>query len=102
MGAQWPAAVAAAWLTFLLGMALRHRPIPRPLVRLGVISYSVYLLHLLPLQLLRRAVGDPAGQPLVTRIGLETFLFAVVVALGLVSHRYVEQPMQRLGKRLRA
>jgi peptidoglycan/LPS O-acetylase OafA/YrhL len=96
----WVTAIGAAWLTFMLGLVHRDGRVPGPLVKLGVISYSVYLLHLLPLQLLRREVTDPAGLSLAVRLTLEALFLAVVIAIALLSYRFVEQPMQRLGKRL--
>ncbi|MBC3841949.1 acyltransferase family protein [Streptacidiphilus sp. 4-A2] len=43
---SWCTAFAAAWLVFGVGLLLRRRRIPRPLCRLGVLSYAVYLVHI--------------------------------------------------------
>ncbi|WP_084265926.1 acyltransferase family protein [Actinomadura macra] len=100
LGLDWSIAVAAAWLTFLAGLALRHRAMPRALVWLGLVSYSVYLLHPLVVQAIWRAAGDPSGQPAIERLAWGGVLVSgVLVAAGL-AHHYVEMPAQRLGRRL--
>ncbi len=42
---QWATSVLLAGATFGLGLAVRHRKVPRWCAWLGMISYSVYLLH---------------------------------------------------------
>ncbi|MEV0379466.1 acyltransferase [Nonomuraea sp. NPDC050643] len=97
---SWSAAVAAAWLTFVIGRLLRSSAMPRFLVRLGLISYSVYLLHPFAVQVLRRLVPDAAQVSLPGRIAWAVALLTVVVACAALSHRYVERPAQNLGRRL--
>ncbi|MFC4118909.1 acyltransferase family protein [Nonomuraea zeae] len=97
---SWSAAVAAAWLTFLAGRLLRSAALPRLLVRLGLISYSVYLLHPLAVQALRRLIPDATHVPLDERIAWTLALLAVVVACAALTYRYVERPAQDLGRRL--
>jgi peptidoglycan/LPS O-acetylase OafA/YrhL len=94
-----PAALTAAWLTFAIAVALRHRGMPRALPWLGVISYSVYLLHQLPLQVFRRLIGDPAPLPAMGRVGWASVIVTTVLVSSAVTYRYVEEPMQRLGRR---
>jgi peptidoglycan/LPS O-acetylase OafA/YrhL len=96
----WPAAVAAAWLTFAVALALRRRGMPRALPWLGVISYSVYLLHQLPLQVIRRLIGDPAPLPAMERVGWAGVILTTVLVSSAVAYRHVEKPMQRLGRRV--
>ncbi|MFI0446280.1 acyltransferase family protein [Actinomadura sp. 6N118] len=92
----WISAVLVAALVFAIGYALRHRSMPRILTWLGVISYSVYLLHPVVLVVLEEIVGrSPADRPLL--------MIAFVAALLPLSHltqRLVEAPAQRLGRRL--
>ncbi|MEV5493971.1 acyltransferase [Nonomuraea fuscirosea] len=97
---SWSTAVAAAWLTFLIGRRLRSSVWPALVVRLGLISYSVYLLHPLLIQVLRRSIPDPVPVPLGWRITWFWVLLAAVVACALVSHRYIELPGQGVGRRL--
>lgn len=94
----WAAAVLLAAGTFAAAFALRNRRMPRLLTGLGVISYSVYLLHPVLLVAADAVVGRPGhDRPL----WIAAFL---VVLLGCctVTHRLVEAPMQRLGRRLAA
>ncbi|MEN3535221.1 acyltransferase [Microbispora sp. ZYX-F-249] len=80
----WASAVLLAAGFFVLVFALRRRSFPRWLAYLGVISFSLYLLH----PLLLRAVPN-----------LPVFFLALLV-LGHVAYRLVESPGQRLGRRL--
>ncbi|WP_329519511.1 acyltransferase family protein [Spirillospora sp. NBC_01491] len=97
----WCIAVGAAWLTFVFGLAVRNRRFPRPLPWLGVISYSVYLLHPPIVQLVWRFVGEVPGRPgVLERIGWAVGLVGCVLAASAVVHRYVELPMQGMGRRL--
>ncbi|TQS28014.1 acyltransferase [Microbispora sp. KK1-11] len=82
----WAAAVLLAAGFFALAFRLRHRTFPRWLAHLGVISFSLYLLH----PLLLRVVPN-----------LPVF-FLVLLVLGHVAYRLVEAPGQRLGRRLNA
>ncbi|MFC4010133.1 acyltransferase family protein [Nonomuraea purpurea] len=97
---SWSAAVALAWLTFVAGRLLRSAAMPGFLVRLGLISYSVYLLHPLAIQVLRRIVPDPALVSLPARIAWYAALLAVVVASSALTYRFIERPAQDLGRRL--
>ncbi|GAA1257289.1 acyltransferase [Sphaerisporangium rubeum] len=96
----WSTAVVAAWLTFAAGLAWRHRATAPALAWLGLVSYSVYLLHPLVVQVVRRVTSDAAGLSLPARLGWEVLLFAAVVACAALGHRYVELPGQRIGRRL--
>ncbi|GLW64818.1 hypothetical protein Arub01_30620 [Actinomadura rubrobrunea] len=97
---DWPIAVTAAWLTFLLGWSLRHRGMPRVLAWLGLISYSLYLLHTPVLQVVWRLTGDPDDMALAERLGWAVAAIACVVAAAAFTYRAVERPMQRLARRL--
>jgi peptidoglycan/LPS O-acetylase OafA/YrhL len=82
---------AGAYGVVGLGLLLRNRPFPRALVRLGVLSYAVYLLHPLVLAAVPR-VGGPLPTALVWA-GL-----TLLVSAG--CHRFVERPAIRLGRRV--
>ncbi|MEV4324291.1 acyltransferase [Microbispora rosea] len=96
----WSTAVAAAWATFLAARLLRRRPMPRALVGLGLISYSVYLLHPLAVQVLRRLTTDPGRFSLAERLAMAVLLLGVVLACSALTYRAVERPAQSLGRRL--
>ncbi|MEV7965925.1 acyltransferase [Sphaerisporangium sp. NPDC088356] len=97
---SWSTAVVAAWLTFAAGLALRHRTVSPVLVWLGLASYSIYLLHPLVLQVIRRLTSDPSGIPLTTRLAWEVVFFTTVIGCAALSYRFVEKPAQRMGRRL--
>jgi peptidoglycan/LPS O-acetylase OafA/YrhL len=86
---------------FALGMACRHRRVPRLLAWLGLISYSLYLVHYPLIQLL-----DPVLTWLADHLHGLAELPAVAAFLALLSglsaltYRLIEQPAQRLGRRL--
>ncbi|WP_433479137.1 acyltransferase family protein [Spirillospora sp. CA-142024] len=103
LGRDWSLAVAAAWLTFLAGLALRHRPMPRFLVWPGLVSYSVYLLHPMIIQAVWHAAGkDTWGLPAPLRAAWGVVLLTTVLTSAALAHRYVERPAQNLGRRLTA
>ena len=89
--------------TFGLGLALRHRRVPSPLSWLGVISYSIYLIHVPLIDLLApvlTALGERLHGP-VELVAVTGFL-GLLFGLSWLAHRYVELPGQRLGHRLTA
>ncbi|WP_239136827.1 acyltransferase family protein [Sphaerisporangium rufum] len=96
----WITTVLLAGATFALGMALRRRAVPRVLVWLGVISYSVYLLHHPLLKLFLVLFGDPRERPVAVQAWLALGFLAVVLLASWLTYRLVELPMQRLGRRL--
>ncbi|WP_271220275.1 acyltransferase family protein [Streptosporangium carneum] len=96
----WLTTTALAGATFAGAMALRERRLPRFLVWLGLVSYSLYLLHHPLLKLVFAVVGDVRFMPLATQVTLSAAVVAVTLGLSWLSHRYVELPMQRLGRRL--
>jgi peptidoglycan/LPS O-acetylase OafA/YrhL len=88
----------AALVVFSIGYLLRHRRWPRVLIWLGAISYSMYLWHLLVMDVGRNG-GQPAviyGNAKITYLGY----FAVTIAISWVSYRYLERPAINLGHRL--
>jgi peptidoglycan/LPS O-acetylase OafA/YrhL len=95
--------VAGVAAIFAAGFCLRHRGVPRALAWLGVVSYSVYLLHipvldvLLPLLRLHAA---PSTAPMPVQALLFAVAVGAVLAVSAVSYRLVEAPAQRAGRRL--
>ncbi|MEU8383082.1 acyltransferase [Streptosporangium sp. NPDC048865] len=96
----WFTTMALAGVTFAVAMALRERRLPRFLVWLGLVSYSIYLLHHPLLRLAYAVVGDVRDAGQVVQLSLSAAFVLVVLGLSLLTHRYVELPMQRLGRRL--
>lgn len=98
---SWYLAFAAAWLTFGAGMLLRNRRMPAVLTWLGRISYSTYLIHV-PLISAIWLVIAHFGRPHSLLQELPWFLafFAVLLTLSQLTYRYVEIPMQKLGRRV--
>ncbi|GAA3970153.1 hypothetical protein GCM10023085_60420 [Actinomadura viridis] len=96
----WPAAVAAAWLTFLAGLALRGRRFPRFLPWLGVISYSIYLLHIPVVQVIWRITDEPEAVSAPVRLLWLLVLAAGVLVTSALAYRHIELPMQRMGRRV--
>jgi peptidoglycan/LPS O-acetylase OafA/YrhL len=82
---------AAAYILLLGGYLLKSRKFPRPLVWLGAISYSVYLLHPLCLQVV----------PSMSNRG---YYFVAMLALTLIissiTYWFVEKPSISFGKRV--
>ncbi|MBO3751160.1 acyltransferase [Streptosporangiaceae bacterium NEAU-GS5] len=93
-------AIAAAWVTFAAGMALRRQVMPDVLRRLGLISYSVYLLHLLLLEVAQWLWPEPFAQPFTLRLAIFVYAVAILLGLSALTWRFVEAPAQRLAKRL--
>jgi peptidoglycan/LPS O-acetylase OafA/YrhL len=98
---QWVTSLGGAALTFGIGLALRHRRVPRPLAWLGMISYSLYLIHPLVLNAFRDvpALHD-ASRGLVVQVPLAAGLLAVIIAVSAATYYLVEKPMQRAGHAL--
>ncbi len=77
----------AAFVVFLVLLGLRPR-IPRLLLGLGTISYSVYLLHPLVLRLL------PGHLPPTLFL---TLAFGITLAVASMTYVFIERPFVRLG-----
>jgi peptidoglycan/LPS O-acetylase OafA/YrhL len=95
----WPTAIAVA-STFAVAFALRGSRTSRTLVRLGTISYSLYVLHVVVLIALGRLVPDLAGRAPATRLVAGVAFLVTTLVVAEVSYRFVELPAQRLGRRL--
>ncbi|MFI1051915.1 acyltransferase family protein [Streptomyces griseoruber] len=92
----WITAFLLAVLTFAAGFAARRRRIPRGPAALGVISYSVYLLHPVLLTAVDGTIGrQRSDEPLL----LVAFV-AVLLPLCALTYRWIEAPGQAWGRRL--
>jgi peptidoglycan/LPS O-acetylase OafA/YrhL len=89
-----------AGLTFAVAMLCRHKKVPRALAWLGLVSYSVYLLH----PVLIEAYDSVPWTQNENFVPMELLLVAVFMLVLLVccglSYRFIEAPMQRLGRRV--
>jgi peptidoglycan/LPS O-acetylase OafA/YrhL len=90
-------AVAA---TFAAAFALRGRRVPATLIRLGTISYSLYVLHVIVLMALGRLVPHLAGRAIGVRLLAGGAFLVTALTVAELCYRFVERPAQRLGQRL--
>ncbi|MGH3156223.1 MAG: acyltransferase family protein, partial [Streptosporangiaceae bacterium] len=97
---QWVISVALAGLTFAIGFALRKVRIPAPLAWLGLVSYSVYLLHPLLIDCYIAIPFTRGHHPLWLQALMMTGYLVVLLACCTVTYYLVEAPMQRLGRRI--
>jgi peptidoglycan/LPS O-acetylase OafA/YrhL len=76
--------------------------VPRAAAWLGVISYSVYLLHPLVFDAYRDVPAlhrlDHSTEPV--QAGVFVALAVVIIAVSALTYYTIEKPMQRLGHRL--
>jgi peptidoglycan/LPS O-acetylase OafA/YrhL len=98
--AQWVSSLLLAGATFAVGMAVRHKKVPAPLAWLGLVSYSVYLLHPLILNAYRTVPLLHRSHPLAVQVLLAAGVVAVVLGCSALTYRFVEAPMQRHGRRV--
>lgn len=90
----WIAAFVLAVLTFGAGLWSRRLRIPRVPTGLGTISYSVYLVHPVPLAVIDSTMGRRRQDSLL----LEVAFFAVLLPLCLLTYRCVEVPGRTWGR----
>ena len=90
----------AAYFVFSCGYLLRRRLVPRALVGLGTISYSLYLLHPVLIEVYD-SVPWTRNQNFVPMelLLVAVFLLVLLMCCGL-TRRFIEAPMQRLGRRV--
>jgi len=99
---QWTTSVLLAGATFAIGLAVRHRRVPRWCAWLGMISYSVYLLHPLVLNAYRATPVLHRHHTMPVQVLFAAAVLAVIVGLSALTYYCVEKPMQRLGRRVAA
>jgi len=96
----WLISISLAGLTFLAGITLRNRRVPAMLAWLGLVSYSVYLLHPLLLGIYTRVPWLVGEQSVPMELLTAGGLLAAVLVVSTAAYRSVEAPAQRLGRRL--
>ena len=97
---RWVVSLILAMLTFGLGLALRKLRVPAALAWLGLVSYSIYLLHPLLVDVYSQLPWTRGYHPLPEQFGLAAGFLVVLLACCGVTYYLVEAPMQRLGRRL--
>ena len=89
-----------AGLTFAVAMLCRHKKVPYALAWLGLVSYSLYLLHPVLIEVYDSVPWTRNQNFVPTELLLvAVFLLVLLVCCGL-THRLIEAPMQRLGRRV--
>ena len=96
---KWVSALSLAALTFAAGMAFRHVRWPRALTWLGLISYSVYLLHPLVIEAYHH-FHPGRHHPFVLQVLIAGGLLTAMIVLSSVTYLCIERPMQNLGRRV--
>ena len=99
---QWTTSVLLAGATFGVGLAVRKVRVPRWCAWLGVISYSVYLLHPLVFDAYRSIPVLHRKHTMPDQFLFFAGLLAVIIGLSALTYYLVEKPMQRLGRRVAA
>ena len=89
-----------AGLTFAVAMLCRHRKVPRALAWLGLVSYSVYLLHPVLIEVYASVPWMRNQNFMPTELFLVAVFVTVLLVCCALTHRYIEAPMQRVGRRV--
>jgi peptidoglycan/LPS O-acetylase OafA/YrhL len=96
----WFVSVTLAGLTFGLGLGFRHVRWPRALTWLGLISYSVYLLHPLLIEVYRHLSVTDRHYSFWPQILVDAVFLVILIAMCSLTYLLVERPMQNVGRRL--
>lgn len=94
----WVLTIGLAAGLFVLGMLLRSRRFPRFLVWLGLISYSIYVLHYILILTLAPFMDRFYRSAFLLQCLVAVTFFALVVGTSTLSYRYLEKPMNALGR----
>jgi peptidoglycan/LPS O-acetylase OafA/YrhL len=96
----WFISVTLAGLTFGMGLMLRRVRWPRALTWLGLISYSVYLLHPLLIEVYRHVSVTKRHYSFWPQILVDVVFLAILIAICSLTYMLVEKPMQNAGRRV--
>src|SRR5580658_3059815 len=96
---SWFMSVFVAGVTFGIGLAFRHVRWPRFLTWLGLISYSVYLLHPALIEVYRH-FSWLRRNSFWHQIALDAMFVAILIVLSSLTYLLVERPAQQVGRRL--
>ncbi|WP_219467153.1 acyltransferase family protein [Nonomuraea rhizosphaerae] len=97
----WITTLALAAATFAAGMALRRRRVPRALAWLGLVSYSIYLVHVPLLNVVNTYAWDLRFASPLVQVPAAIALTAAVLLAAWLAYRWIELPAQRLGHLVR-
>ena len=97
---RWVTAFGLAGLTFAAGLAFRHVSWPRALTWLGLISYSLYLLHPLVIEVYHHYTWTRQPHLFALQVLLAAGLLAIMITVSSLTYLSVERPMQNLGRRV--
>jgi peptidoglycan/LPS O-acetylase OafA/YrhL len=97
---KWLITLPLAGLTFAVGLAVRRRTIPAFLAWLGLVSYSVYLLHPVLLGIYWHLGWSHQPHSIPVQLAVTAAFLAVLLGSCWLTYRFVEAPAQRLGKRV--
>ncbi|GAB1695029.1 hypothetical protein KRM28CT15_68320 [Krasilnikovia sp. M28-CT-15] len=86
---------------FAIGRLTSGRRAPRPLVMLGMISYSIYLVHYVLIKALDPILANLADRlSPIAQIPVLVLFLGVLIGISWVTYRIVEIPGQKLGRRI--
>jgi peptidoglycan/LPS O-acetylase OafA/YrhL len=97
---RWFFSLFLAGLTFGAGLALRHWPVPRWMAWLGLISYSIYLIHPLLIEVLWNSVLHGHHYSAGVKYAMAVVFVLVTIGVSSVTYLLVERPMQKVGRRV--
>ena len=97
---RWLTSFLFAGLTFGAGLAFRHVRWPRFLTWLGLISYSVYLLHPLLIEIYHHLRWTQADHTIWLQLLIAAVFVLILIAVSSLTYLLVERPMQNIGRRL--
>ncbi len=97
---RWFTALLLAGLTFGAGLAFRHVRWPRALTWLGLISYSLYLLHPLVIEVYHHFRWTRLHHSFPLQVLLAAGVLAIMIAVSSLTYLLVERPMQNVGRRV--
>jgi peptidoglycan/LPS O-acetylase OafA/YrhL len=87
--------------TFALFRLTRRWRTPRPLAWLGLVSYSVYLVHYVLIELLRPVLTGLGNRlPALAEVPVAAAYLGLVGGVSWLTYRFVEVPGQRFGRRV--
>jgi peptidoglycan/LPS O-acetylase OafA/YrhL len=99
-GRGYITAVLMAGVTFAIGLMCRNLRWPRVLTWLGLISYSVYLLHPTLIEACRHLPWIGRHHSLWPQLLVDALFLVILIALCSLTYLFVERPMQNTGRRL--